>query len=160
MATPKVSFTLKGDTELRHILKKMSYKDMQRAYKKALTDSMKPLQNEAKKQLRRAGIKNVNKPYVSKKTGKTYKSMLQGIMTSVDVRDPEDNYAKVHIMGEFRLKWFEKGTSLRKTYSKGNRGRIHAKRFFRDAVDNKGEQCRASLEENIKKSIQRLWERK
>ena len=160
MAATKVSFTLKGDTELRQILKKMEYKDMQRAYKKALTDSMKPLQNEAKKQLRRAGIKNVNKPYVSKKTGKTYKSMLQGIMTSVDVRDPDDNYAKVHIMGEFRLKWFEKGTALRKTYSKGNRGRIHAKRFFRNAVDNKGRECRASLEEHIKKSIQRVWERK
>ena len=160
MATPKVSFTLKGDEELRRILKKMDYKDMQRAYRKALTDSMKPLQNEAKKQLRRAGIKNVNKPYVSKKTGKTYKSMIQGIMTSVDVRDPEDNYAKVHIMGEFRLKWFEKGTALRKTYSKGNRGRIHPKRFFRNAVDNKGEQCRASLEENIKKSIQKVWEKR
>ena len=160
MAAPKVSFTLKGDRELRQILKKMEYKDMQRAYRKALTDSMKPLQNEAKKQLRRAGIKNVNKPYVSKKTGKTYKSMLQGIMTSVDVRDPDDNYAKVHIMGEFRLKWFEKGTALRKTYSKGNRGRIHAKRFFRNAVDNKGRECRASLEENIKKSIQKVWERK
>ena len=159
MANPKVSFTLKGDKELRAILKKMDYKDMQRAYKKALTDSMKPLQNEAKKQLRRAGIKNVNKPYIGK-NGKTYKSMLQGIMTSVDVRDPEDNYAKVHIMGEFRLKWFEKGTALRKTNSKGGRGRIHAKRFFRNAVDNKGEQCRASLEENIKKSIQKVWERK
>ena len=160
MATPKVSFTLKGDEELRRILKKMEYKDMQRAYRKALTDSMKPLQNEAKKQLRRAGIKNVNKPYVSKKTGKTYKSMIQGIMTSVDVRDPEDNYAKVHIMGEFRLKWFEKGTALRKTYSKGNRGRIHAKRFFRNAVDNKGRECRESLEENIKKSIQKVWEKR
>lgn len=159
MAAPKVSFTLKGDTELRQILKKMEYKDMQRAYKKALTDSVKPLVNETKKQLRRAGIKNVNKPYIGK-NGKTYKSMLQGVKSSIDVRDPEDNYAKVHIMGEFRLKWFEKGTALRKTYSKGNRGRIHAKRFFRNAVDTKGRECRASLEENIKKSIQRVWERR
>ena len=160
MAKTKVEFQLKGDRELIAILKKMEYKDMQRAYRKALTDSMKPLQNEAKKQLRRAGIKNVNLPYISKKTGKTYKSMLQGIMTSVDVRDPDDNYAKVHIMGEFRLKWFEKGTALRRTYSKGNRGRIHPKRFFKNAVDNKGRECRESLEENIKKSIQRVWERK
>ena len=159
MAAPKVSFTLKGDTELRKILKKMSYKDMQRAYKKALTDSVKPLVNETKKQLRRAGIKNVNKPYIGK-NGKTYKSMLQGVKSSIDVRDPEDNYAKVHIMGEFRLKWFEKGTSLRKTYSKGGRGRIHPHRFFRNAVDNKGRECRASLEEHIKKSIQKVWEKR
>lgn len=160
MAKPKVQFTLKGDKELMQILKNMDYKDMQRAYKKALQESMKPLQNEAKKQLRRAGIKNVNKPYVSKKTGKTYKSMLQGIMTSVDVRDPEDNYAKVHIMGEFRLKWFEKGTSLRKTYNKGGRGRIHPRWFFKDAVEKKSKECRESLEENIKKSIQKVWEKR
>lgn len=158
MAKPKVEFTLKGDTELRQILKKMDYKDMQRAYKKALTDSVKPLQNETKKQLRRSSIKNVNKPYIGK-NGKTYKSMLQGVKSSIDVRDPEDNYAKVHIMGEFRLKWFEKGTALRKTYKKGSRGRIRPYRFFSDAVDKKGEECRTSLEDNIKKSIQRVWER-
>jgi hypothetical protein len=159
MAKPKVDFTLKGDKELRAILKKMDYKDMQRAYKKALTDSVKPLVNETKKQLRLSSIKNVNKPYIGK-NGKTYKSMLQGIRSSVDVRDPEDNYAKVHIMGEFRLKWFEKGTALRKTYKKGSRGRIRPYRFFRNAVDNKGRECRESLEQNIKKSIQKVWEKR
>lgn len=158
MAT-KVNFTLKGDRELLAILKKMSYKDMQRAYKKALTDSVRPLVNETKKMLRRAGIKNVNKPYIGK-NGKHYKSMLQGVKSSIDVRKADDNYAKVHIMGEFRLKWFEKGTSLRRTVKRGSRGRIYPKRFFRTAVENKGEDCRESLEENIKKSIQKVWERK
>ena len=155
----KVQFTLKGDKELIAILKKMDYKDMQKAYKKALTESVKPLVNETKKSLRRSGVKNVNKPYIGK-NGKRYKSMLQGIKSSVDVRDAEDNYAKVHIMGEFRLKWFEKGTSLRRTNGKGSRGRIYPRRFFRDAVDRKGRECRESLEENIKKSIQKVWERK
>lgn len=156
----KAQFTLKGDRELILMLKKMEYKDMQRVYKKALTDCIKPLEREAKKSLRRTGIKNVNKPYIGKKNGRTYKSMLQGIRTSVDVRDAYDNYAKVHIMGEFRLKWFEKGTSLRKTYYHKERGRIKPYRFFRDAVDLKGEECRAKLENNIKISIQRVWERK
>lgn len=155
----KVQFELKGDKELRAILKKMDYKDMQKTYKKALQESVKPLVNETKKTLRRSGIKHVNKPYIGK-NGKRYKSMLQGIKSSIDVRDAEDNYAKVHIMGEFRLKWFEKGTSLRKTNKKGSRGRIHAYRFFRNAVDTKGNECRASLEENIKKSIQKVWEKK
>ena len=161
MAKPKVQFQLKGDKELISILKKMSYKDMQRVYKKALTDCVRPLVNETKKQLRRSGVKNVNLPYISKKTGKRYKSMLQGIKSSIDVRNADDNYAKVHIMGEFRLKWFEKGTALRRTYNtKGSRGRIHGKWFFRDAVDKRGKECRNSLEENIKKSIQKVWERK
>lgn len=159
MASPKVEFSLKGDKELIAILKKMSYKDMQKAYKKALQVSVKPLVNETKRSLRRAGIKNINKPYIGK-NGKTYKSMLQGIKSSIDVRDPEDNYAKVHIMGEFRLKWFEKGTGLRRTTSKGNRGRIRAHRFFRDAVDRKGNECRTSLEKNIRESIQKVWDKK
>jgi hypothetical protein len=159
MSNPKVNFTLKGDKELKAILKKMSYKDMQRVYKKALTDTVKPLVNETKKLLRRSGIKRVNKPYIGK-NGKTYRSMIQGIKSSIDVRDPDDNYAKVHILGEFRLKWFEKGTSLRKTRKKGNRGRIYPKRFFRDAIENKGEECRKSLEEHIKISIQRIWNKR
>lgn len=159
MATPKVKFELKGDIELIKILRSLEYKDMQRVYKKALTDSVKPLVNETKKALRRTNIKNVSKPYIGK-NGKTYKSMIQGIKSSIDVRDPNDNYAKVHIMGEFRLKWFEKGTALRKTYKKGSRGKIYPRRFFRDAVENKGRECRETLENNIKKSIQRVWERK
>ena len=156
----KVEFILKGDTELRNILRKMDYKDMQRVYKKALTDTVKPLVNETKKSLRRTGVKNVNKPYVSKKTGKTYKSMLQGIKSSIDVRNAKDNYAKVHIMGEFRLKWFEKGTTTRRTEKKGLRGSIYPHRFFRDAVKAKGEQCRDSLERNIRISIQKVWDKR
>ena len=145
---------------LHIILRKMDYKDMQRVYKKALTDTVKPLVNETKKSLRRSGVKNVNKPYVSKKTGKTYKSMLQGIKSSIDVRNAKDNYAKVHIMGEFRLKWFEKGTTTRRTERKGLRGSIYPHRFFRDAVKAKGEQCRDSLERNIRISIQKVWEKR
>lgn len=160
MAKPKVEFTLKGDRELRDILKKMDYKDMQKVYRKALTDVVKPLVKETKKSLRRSGIKRVDKAYVSRKTGKTYKSMLQGIKSSVDVRKPNDNYAKVHIMGEFRLKWFEKGTLHRQTERKGGRGSIHAHGFFKDAVKAKGEQCRTNLEQSIKISIQKVWNRK
>lgn len=156
----KVEFTLKGDNELRAILRKMDYKDMQRVYKKALTDTVKPLVNETKKSLRRTGIKNVHKPYVSKKSGKTYKSMLQGIKSSIDVRNPKDNYAKVHIMGEFRLKWFEKGTAHRHTERKGGRGSIRPYKFFSDTVKAKGEQCRTNLERSIKISIQKVWDRK
>ena len=155
----KIKFELKGDKELIAILKKMSYKDMQRVYKKALTDSIRPLVNETKKMLRRSNIKNVNKPYIGK-NGKTYKSMIQGIKSSIDVRDPKNNYAKAHIMGEFRLKWFEKGTALRKTNDRGERGRIRPYRFFRDSIERKGGECENMLETNIRKSIQRVWERK
>lgn len=158
MAKAKVEFVLKGDEELIKILKKMDYKDMQKAYKKALTTSVKPLVNETKKNLKRTNIKNVNTAYIGK-NGKKYKSMLQGVMSSVDVRKPNDNYAKIHIMGEFRLKWFEKGTSIRKTYRKGLRGRILPRFFFKQAVGSVGDKCRDSLEMNIRKSIQQIWEK-
>lgn len=156
----KVKFELKGDRELIAILKKLEYKDMQKIYKKALTNSVKPLEREAKRSLRRTGIKNIDQPYIGRKNGRVYKSMLQGIKTSVDIRYADDNYAKVHIMGEFRLKWFEKGTSKRQTYKHYERGKIRARWFFKEAVELKGEECRTNLETNIKKSIQKVWERR
>ena len=64
---------------------------------------------------------------------------------------PDKAYSEisVHIMGDYRLKWFEKGTKLRKTKGHkvagyegrhlkrtgkgGNRGKIDSLHFFRDA---------------------------
>jgi hypothetical protein len=155
----KVQFELKGDKELLAILKKFNYKDMQRAYKKALTASVKPLVNETKRSLRGSGIKNVGAAYIGA-NGRKYKSMIQGVSSSIDVRNADDNYAKVHILGEFRLKWFEKGTLTRKTYKKGYRGRIKPYRFFANAVKKRGDECKESLENNIKIAIQKIWERK
>ena len=65
------------------------------------------------------------------------------------VRENNENVAKVHIMGDFRLKFFEKGTkqrrtkghkitgyagrSLKRSGKGGNRGSIKGLYFFKSA---------------------------
>ena len=86
--------------------------------------------------------------------------MIQGVKTSVYIGDTEDSYGKVHIMKEFRLKWFEKGTSIRKTRKGYNRGSIKPKWFFANAVSQMSKQAAESLDENIRNSIIKAFNNK
>lgn len=148
------------DKQVIQALANLSFKQMNKAYKNGMKKSLDPILKQTKINLRKSGIKNVNKPYVSRKTGKTYPSMLQGVKTSIYVGNTEDSYGKVHIMKEFRLKFFEKGTRLRKTEKGWNRGSIKPYWFFRQAVEEKSKEASGSLDENIRKAIQKAWENK
>ncbi len=148
------------DKQVIQALASLSFKQMNKAYKNGMKKSLDPILKQTKINLRKSGIKNVNKPYVSRKTGKTYPSMLQGVKTSVYVGNTEDSYGKVHIMSEFRLKWFEKGTQLRKTSRGWNRGSIQPKWFFRDAVNQRGNEAIKTLDDNIRESILKVWNKK
>lgn len=148
------------DKELIKALSNLSFKKMNKAYRDGLKKSLDPILKQTKINLRKSDIKNVNQPYVSKKTGKRYISMLQGIKTSVYVGKTEDSYGKVHIMKEFRLKWFEKGTQLRKNSKGQDRGQIKPVWFFRDAVMQKSKEAEDTLDENIRKSILKAWDNK
>ena len=148
------------DKQVLQALANLSFKQMNKAYKNGMKKSLDPILKQTKINLRKSGIKNVNKPYVSRKTGKTYPSMLQGVKTSIYVGNTEDSYGKVHIMKEFRLKWFEKGTQLRKTSRGWNRGSIQPKWFFRDAVNQRGNEAIKNLDENIRESILKAWNKK
>lgn len=148
------------DREVIVALANLSFKKMNSAYNKAMKKSLEPIVKQTKTNLRQSGIKNVNKPYISKRTGKKYISMQQGVVTSVDTRDEDDAYGKVHIMKEFRLKWFEKGTALRKTVKGSSRGSITPKWFFKSAFMTRGKEAINSLDDNIRESIMKAWERR
>ena len=148
------------DKQVIQALSRLSFKQMNKAYKEGMKKSLDPILKQTKSNLKKSGIKNVNKPYVSKKTGRTYPSMLQGVKTSIYIGNTEDSYGKVHIMREFRLKWFEKGTQLRKTEKGWNRGTIQAKWFFRNAVLQKQGEAVRTLDDNIRDSILKAWSNK
>ena len=148
------------DKQVIQALARLSFKQMDKAYRAGMKKSLDPILKQTKTNLRRSGIKNVNKPYVSKKTGKRYISMMQGVKTSVYIGNTEDSYGKVHIMKEFRLKWFEKGTSLRKTNKGYNRGKIEPKWFFRSAITQRSKEAADSLDENIRNSIIQAWNKR
>lgn len=146
------------DRQVIWALSRLSFKQMNKAYRMGMKKALDPILKQTKQNLRTSGIKGVTRPYISRKTGKKYPSMVQGVKTSVYVGDTEDSYGKVHIMKEFRLKWFEKGTALRKTRKGQNRGSIKPKWFFRAAVAQKSREAAENLDENIRASIIKAWE--
>lgn len=148
-----------NDREVIQALSRMSFKQMNKAYRNGMKKALDPILKQTKVNLRASGIRNVNKPYIGK-NGKKYKSMMQGVKTSVYMGNTEDSYGKVHIMGEFRLKWFEKGTNERHTRKGWNRGSITPKWFFRSAVSQKGKEAVDNLDENIRESILKAWDKK
>jgi len=147
------------DKEVIKALSNLSFKQMNKAYRNGMKKSLDPILKQTKRNLRNSGIRNVNKPYIGK-NGKKYISMLQGVKTSVYIGDTEDSYGKVHIMKEFRLKWFEKGTSIRKTRKGYNRGSIKPKWFFATAVRQRQNEAINNLDENIRNSIIQAWNKK
>ena len=147
------------DKDVIRALSNLSFKKMNKAYKDGMKKSLDPILKQTKVNLRASGIRNVNKPYVGK-NGKTYKSMMQGVKSSVYIGNTEDSYGKVHIMKEFRLKWFEKGTQIRKTSKGWNRGSISPKWFFRTAVNQRSKETIDNLDENIRNSIIKAWDNK
>lgn len=147
------------DREVIKALANLSFKQMNKAYRTGMKKSLDPILKQTKANLRSSGIKHVNRAYIGK-NGKKYKSMLQGVKTSVYIGNNEDSYGKVHIMGEFRLKWFEKGTSERHTRKGWNRGSISPKWFFRNAFNQKGKEAVDNLDENIRESIMKAWNKK
>ena len=148
------------DKQVIKALANLSFKQMNKAYRDGMKKSLDPILKQTKANLRASGIKGVSKAYISKKNGRKYPSMIQGVKTSVYIGNTEDSYGKVHIMKEFRLKWFEKGTQLRKTSKGADRGSIEPKWFFKNAVMQKENEAMSTLDENIRNSILSAWNKK
>lgn len=151
------------DKVVMKALMSLSIKQMNKAYKNGMKEALKPLLNQTRTNLRKSGIQGVSRPYVSKKTGKTYKSMMQGIKSTIhNVGNTQDDmYGNVHIMGEFRLKWFEMGTKLRKpNRGKKQGGAIKPYRFFEKAKKSTAEMIVSSLDNRLKTAILKAWESK
>lgn len=147
------------DKEVIKALANLSFKQMNKAYRTGMKKSLDPILKQTKQNLRASGIRHVNKPYIGK-NGKKYKSMLQGVKSSVYIGNTEDSWGKVHIMSEFRLKFFEKGTNERHTRKGWKRGSITPKWFFRNAVNQKSREAEQTLDENIRESILKAWDNK
>lgn len=93
----------------------------------------------------------------SKKTGAVIgvKSLEQGIRMKYH---KDEAMTKVNIMGDFRLKWMEKGTNTRtatlKSGQKANRGKMPDWWFFRDAIANKRNEAYDRMQKIIEINIE------
>jgi hypothetical protein len=87
--------------------------------------------------------------YSARRKGWTKESTLErGIRSKVDANGER---GMVHIMGDFRLKWFEMGTEDR--YRKGDAytGRMRATRFFAHSVST----AKHAMEDAFTKTVAR-----
>ena len=152
-----------NDVDTRSVLEMFAELDSRRqkqAHSSALRRGVNILVKEARKSLRTA----VRKP--NSKNWWNGKTLQSGIKSSINREVTE---GKVHIMGDFRLKFFEMGTKLRKTsganrasvrgkipkyrqHKPSYRGSIKASNFFLKARNRKEKE----ISDNIPPIISRL----
>lgn len=138
------------DSQVQAVFNALSIKKQKKVLKDGLRKSANILVRKAR-QLLAMKVKNTNKP--NRWNGKSMKSGIKTVMEN-------ESTAKVHIMGDFRLKFFEKGTKPRRTKGKLRKshstGSISSSKFhFFDTAKGVSEkQVFDSLNENIKRSIE------
>lgn len=148
--------------QVLEMFSQLSKKKMKKVHRQALRKAAKVIQKEAKVELRKAttayrsnksNLKNGWHLKKKKDGTLTAKSLQDGIKSSVS---KEVDSAKVHILGDFRLKWFEKGTRNRQTRKGYSRGSMKATHFFKIARQRKEQQAEQELQRFIRESILRV----
>lgn len=155
------------------LFRRLNTKNQRKASRAALKGAAGKLKKEATKNLQAVIGNSVTKSRSYTRTnGKTAKhSLAKGIKAVVK----DENQAKVHIMGDYRLKWFEMGTQFRTTKGRrgkgkkipmrraSERGRIFKNQsrlgWFAKAVKAKEPEAAHDIEEALIKNIQKLAKR-
>lgn len=127
------------------MFEQMEYKHQKQTYRTALRKASSILVKQT-----RSNLRAIIGRSISKKSAKTGKSMSSGVRVSVD---REATQATVHIMGDYRLKWFEKGTVPRQTKKGYSRGQMKPTYFFRQAQDQTEDQIFDEMGTTILESI-------
>jgi hypothetical protein len=141
-------------------------------FRRSLGEASRILVRETRKQLRGVRTKSgsLSTKTKSKWTGKTLES---GVRYKIAKNAKE---SKVHIMGDFRLKFFELGTKDRRTKgyrvvgkhrvggriykerkgSGGFRGRIEASKFFEKGKEMSERQVFASMDQIFSRQVEKI----
>lgn len=139
------------DADLQRALSSLDSRNHKIAVRKALIKGA----NLAKKEVKR-DLKHTLNPLRKKskfKNGKDKPDITKGITVSGKRNDPFEDGVKLHIMGDYRLKFFEMGTDDRSTKRGYNRG-VHKKTpFFKPALDSCEEQVFETIEREIDTQI-------
>lgn len=110
------------DSQVNELFAALDVEDRKNILTDALKEGGKVLLNRTKSNLRATPINSDN--------------LTKGIKMKIDKAYGE---VIVHIMGDYRLKFFEKGTKLRKTKKGAIRGLIKPHYFFKNARDSESE---------------------
>ena len=133
------------------LFRRLSTKNQRKVAKAALREASNKIKKEAVKNLQGVIGHSVRKTSTyTRANGKTEKrSLARGI--KVEVMNPET--AKVHIMGDHRLKWFEMGTVIRAKKSGASTGAMTARPFFATAKAVASYKMKAEFERSIARYV-------
>ena len=139
------------EVDSRSVLKmfaELNSKNQKKVHRLALAKALNILVKEA-----RSTLKGVIRKSIYSKSKKTGKSLASGIKYKINKDATE---GKVHILGDFRLKFFELGTKERYRKRGGKTGSIKASYFFRIARQNNEAVISSSMNNIIAESIRRV----
>lgn len=142
---------LTGAEELVKKFTELTGREQTKAKNTALKKGSDILVKAARQSLRQV-TKGYNRP--NWWNGKTLES---GIKYS---RQKDSDTAKVHILGDFRLKFFELGTQLRRTKAGASRGVHKRHSFFQPTVQAKMSEVEDSMGRLFSESIDKIWNKK
>ena len=144
--------------EVISMLAGLDNKLRRQAYRQGIRKSLNIVKKETIKNLR-----NTLKKGATKTKGKYGKTLESGVKTTVYRGEKGGN---VHILGDYRLKWFEIGTKARynkqiktrRKYLKKKRytGKINQALFFTQAYTTKEKEVFRVLEQNIADAIRKI----
>lgn len=143
---------LTGAEELVKKFTELTGREQTKAKNTALKKGSDILVKAARQSLRQV-TKGYNRP--NWWNGKTLES---GIKYSKPSRDSDT--AKVHIMADFRLKFWELGTQLRRTKAGASRGVHKRHSFFQPTVQAKMSEVEDSMGRLFSESIDKIWNKK
>lgn len=177
--TPNVKF---DDREVMMMFKRLTGPELKKAELAALRSSANILKKRTDLNFKdtKIGLSIRRKEKITRKNGKKINRIRR--IATVKVLKKE-SAAIVHIMSDYRVKWFEKGTKERRTkgyryriasniYRKGNRryykkegaarrtGSIDPRWFFRDAQNQTERQIFDNLDKEISKAIIKIANKK
>ena len=135
------------DSAVRNLFQALDEESRKRILFTALKAGGDKLLSETKVQLRSKLGSGATSP--NRWNGKTMES---GIRLKADKDYCE---VDVNVMGDFRLKFFEKGTKLRQTKKKANRGSIKGLYYFQ-AARSKADEITTIINSSLAESLKRI----
>lgn len=146
------TFSIDGVDNLAKKFSELTGKEQRKAKNNALKKASSILIKAAKSNLNQV-TKGARHP--NRWNGKTMES---GVRMSKLREDTEE--IKVHIMGDFRLKFFQSGTNRRTTRINANRGSMKKTNFFTNAITSKKLEAERAIDALFQESINRIWDSK
>lgn len=145
------TISLEGIEALTEKFSQLNGKEQKKAKNTALKKAAQIIVKAAKQSLSTVTKHNRTPNYWN---GKTLES---GIKVG-KIKDDSD--LKVHIMGDFRLKFFQSGTQLRKNKKGAVRGAMKRTNFFGSAVNSSLPIAEKAIDTEFQAAVNKIWDKR